>query len=166
MGRGVGGWSNRSGGTQEAKGLFTIGWIVTHPNGSSEPTPVELRHHAGFQAMLPECVVGVMATKSRQDHNFARFYALSDPGGLGYVLRHSDRVRVGAATEVPSGFRGAGKPLFEVAEHVQCVPESNDKHKFKVRKKKCCRSILQEKKTRLVCGCSVHRLSWPVQPIH
>mmetsp|Transcript_3775 Transcript_3775/g.11249 ORF Transcript_3775/g.11249 Transcript_3775/m.11249 type:complete len:311 (+) Transcript_3775:49-981(+) len=114
---------------QEAKGLFTLGWLVTHPGNPQAPTPVELRYHAGFQAMLPECVLGIVTPHLEPRHCF---YSLTDPGGLGFVLRHSQRVRDEGLLSVPDGFKGAGNPIYTDAKHVRLEASPRGATNFKI----------------------------------
>eukprot|EP00188_Purpureofilum_apyrenoidigerum_P005904 Plantae.Rhodophyta-Purpureofilum_apyrenoidigerum.ctg8268.p1 GENE.Plantae.Rhodophyta-Purpureofilum_apyrenoidigerum.ctg8268~~Plantae.Rhodophyta-Purpureofilum_apyrenoidigerum.ctg8268.p1 ORF type:complete len:311 (+),score=33.86 Plantae.Rhodophyta-Purpureofilum_apyrenoidigerum.ctg8268:205-1137(+) len=115
---------------QEAKGLFTLGWLVTHLGNPQYPTSKELRYHAGFQAMLPECILGIVTPHLDPQYSF---FALTDPGGLDFVLRHPERVRDEGLLNVPDGFKGAGKPLYTKANHVQLQAVTSDNaHNFKV----------------------------------
>mmetsp|Transcript_45260 Transcript_45260/g.175761 ORF Transcript_45260/g.175761 Transcript_45260/m.175761 type:complete len:180 (-) Transcript_45260:1589-2128(-) len=116
-------------GLQEAKGLFVLGWLVVNVDGSKEPSPTELRSHAGFQTMMPECVVGILDPK---EPTKCKFFGLTELG-LNFVLRYSDRIgETNMSSHVPDGYPGAGSPLYQEAQHVQVIQTRETKPSFKI----------------------------------
>ncbi|KAJ7926882.1 hypothetical protein B0H13DRAFT_2229354 [Mycena leptocephala] len=70
----------------EERGLFTLGWIHTHPSQSSFMSSMDLHTHATYQAMLPESFAVVCAPKSDPSVGIFR---LTDPPGLQTILNCS-----------------------------------------------------------------------------
>lgn len=101
---------------QELKGLASMGWIQMRPQDSRLTlSPSAARTHAGFQIMMPEAVVIVVAPG---DPSRYRAYALTDPGGLGYVLGCASRETPLLEKVVPPGLSGAGRAVSAPAKHV------------------------------------------------
>ncbi|KAJ8905361.1 hypothetical protein NDN08_001868 [Rhodosorus marinus] len=116
-------------GLQEAKGLFVLGWLVVNVDGSKEPSPTELRSHAGFQAMMPECVVGIV---DPNEPTQCKFFGLTELG-LSFILRYSDRIgETNMSSHIPDGYPGAGSPLYKEAQHVQKIQARETTPSFKV----------------------------------
>ncbi|XP_073141470.1 AMSH-like ubiquitin thioesterase 3 [Henckelia pumila] len=99
---------------QDARSLFPLGWIHTHPTQTCFMSSVDLHTHYSYQVMLQEAIAIVMApTDTSSPHGI---FHLSDPGGVA-VIRNCQQ-RGFHPHEEPDD----GSPIYEHCSHVYMNP--------------------------------------------
>jgi STAM-binding protein len=99
---------------QDARALYPLGWVHTHPSQSCFLSSVDVHTQCGYQTMLDEAVAVVMAP--RDGARPVGIFRLSAPGGLQLVQRCALRgfhAHAGTPT---------GQPLYELCGHVYLNP--------------------------------------------
>ena len=99
---------------QDARGLFPLGWVHTHPSQSCFLSSVDVHTQSGYQTMLDEAVAVVCAP--RDVGRRCGIFRLSTPGGLRLVQRCERR------GFHPHPSTATGQPLYELCGHVYLNP--------------------------------------------
>jgi STAM-binding protein len=95
---------------QDARGLFPLGWVHTHPSQSCFLSSVDVHTQCGYQTMLDEALAVVCAPSDAGRR--CGIFRVSTPGGL-RLLQRCDRR--GFHPHPPTD---TGQPLYELTAHV------------------------------------------------
>jgi STAM-binding protein len=95
---------------QDARGLYPLGWVHTHPSQACFLSSVDVHTQCGYQTMLDEALAVVCAP--RDAGRRCGVFRLSTPGGLKLVQRCDAR---GFHPHPPTA---TGQALYELCGHV------------------------------------------------
>jgi STAM-binding protein len=101
---------------QDARGLFPLGWVHTHPAQACFLSSVDVHTQCGYQTMLDEAIAAVMAPRDAAGRRCGLF-RLSTPEGLALVRACPHR-----------GFHAHPRPaskagtIYELCGHVYLNP--------------------------------------------
>lgn len=99
---------------QDKRGLFSLGWIHTHPSQTCFMSSVDLHTHYAYQIMLQEAIAIVMAPTDVRPFGIFR---LTDPGGVRVIQECQER-GFHPHEEPPDGSK-----IYDHCKHVYMNPK-------------------------------------------